>query len=199
MRPSAASSILLAAGTFGRPGIVMMSPQITTTNSAPAESLDLADRNDMPRGRALGIRIGAETVLGLRHADREIAKAFLLQLGEAVAHALVGADVFGAVDLARDGARLLPERHIVGIERFELARLLIDGTHHGLGQLNRAGAALRPMVGHDAFDAELGAELLEQRDLALGVAREAVDRDDHRHAVFLQILDVALQIGKALL
>ena len=38
MRPSGASSILLAAGTFGRPGMVMMSPQTTTTNSAPAES-----------------------------------------------------------------------------------------------------------------------------------------------------------------
>ncbi len=29
---------MLFAGTFGRPGMFMMSPQITTTNSAPAES-----------------------------------------------------------------------------------------------------------------------------------------------------------------
>jgi hypothetical protein len=28
--------MLLAAGTVGRPGMVMMSPQITTTNSAPS-------------------------------------------------------------------------------------------------------------------------------------------------------------------
>ena len=36
--PSAPTSIASAAGTFGRPGIVMTSPQIATTNSAPAES-----------------------------------------------------------------------------------------------------------------------------------------------------------------
>ena len=30
--------MLFAAGVLGRPGMVMMSPQIATTNSAPAES-----------------------------------------------------------------------------------------------------------------------------------------------------------------
>src|SRR5262249_49168379 len=38
MRPSAPTSIESAAGTRGRPGMVMISPQIATTNSAPAES-----------------------------------------------------------------------------------------------------------------------------------------------------------------
>ena len=38
MRPSGPMSIELAAGTRGRPGIVMTSPQIATTNSAPADS-----------------------------------------------------------------------------------------------------------------------------------------------------------------
>jgi hypothetical protein len=36
--PSASMSMAFAAGVFGRPGIVMMSPQIITMNSAPAES-----------------------------------------------------------------------------------------------------------------------------------------------------------------
>ncbi len=75
----------------------------------------------------------------------------------------------------------------------------LDGAHHGLGDLDRAGAAFGPMVGHHAFDPELGRERLEQRDLALGVAREAVDRHHHRHAVFPHILDVTLEIGEALL
>ena len=35
--PSALTSIESAAGTLGRPGMVMISPQIATTNSAPAE------------------------------------------------------------------------------------------------------------------------------------------------------------------
>jgi hypothetical protein len=34
--PLASSRIARAAGTFGRPGMVMMSPQTATTNSAPA-------------------------------------------------------------------------------------------------------------------------------------------------------------------
>ncbi len=38
IRPSAPTSIESAAGTRGRPGMVMISPQIATTNSAPAES-----------------------------------------------------------------------------------------------------------------------------------------------------------------
>ncbi len=42
----------------------------------------------------------------------------------------------------------------------EAARLLLDGTDHGLGELGGACTALCPMVGQHAFDAELGAELL---------------------------------------
>src|SRR5262249_27982372 len=37
MRPSGPTSIESAAGTLGRPGMVMISPQIATTNSAPAD------------------------------------------------------------------------------------------------------------------------------------------------------------------
>ena len=37
IRPSPSTSMLSAAGTFGKPGMVMISPQMTTTNSAPAE------------------------------------------------------------------------------------------------------------------------------------------------------------------
>src|SRR3954447_21171989 len=39
IRPSSVRSMLLAAGTRGRPGIVMISPQTATMNSAPADSL----------------------------------------------------------------------------------------------------------------------------------------------------------------
>ena len=48
--PSASSWMLLAAGTRGKPGIVMMSPQITTTNSAPAESRTSRTGIVCPRG-----------------------------------------------------------------------------------------------------------------------------------------------------
>ena len=39
VRPSFVTSIRFAAGTRGNPGIVMISPQTTTKNSAPADSL----------------------------------------------------------------------------------------------------------------------------------------------------------------
>src|SRR5262249_8616473 len=39
IRPSTPTSIESAAGTRGSPGMVMISPQTTTTNTAPAESL----------------------------------------------------------------------------------------------------------------------------------------------------------------
>jgi hypothetical protein len=39
-----------AAGTFGSPGIVMMSPQMATMNSAPAESLTSRTCSTWPLG-----------------------------------------------------------------------------------------------------------------------------------------------------
>jgi len=43
---------LLAAGTFGRPGMVMTSPQIITTNSAPAASRTSRMLTTCPEGAA---------------------------------------------------------------------------------------------------------------------------------------------------
>ena len=42
--------MLSAAGTFGRPGMVMISPVMTTMNSAPAESLSSRTGTVKPRG-----------------------------------------------------------------------------------------------------------------------------------------------------
>ena len=42
-----------AAGTFGRPGMVIMSPQIATTNSAPAESRSSRTGTSWPSGAPL--------------------------------------------------------------------------------------------------------------------------------------------------
>src|SRR3982751_4636403 len=51
--PSAPTSMESADGTFGRPGIVMISPQIATTNSAPAESLTPRTGTEKPVGAPL--------------------------------------------------------------------------------------------------------------------------------------------------
>ena len=41
MRPFSSTSIISAAGTLGRPGMVMMSPVSATTKPAPAETFTL--------------------------------------------------------------------------------------------------------------------------------------------------------------
>ena len=46
-----------AAGVFGRPGIVIMSPQIATTNSAPADSRSSRTGTSWPSGAPL--RVGS--------------------------------------------------------------------------------------------------------------------------------------------
>ncbi len=78
---------------------------------------DLADRRDMAARRAEQGRVGGKRILRLGDADRQIAVSGRLQFVELRADASVGGDVGGAVDLARDDARLLPQRRRVGVER----------------------------------------------------------------------------------
>src|SRR6185503_2056846 len=51
--PSAPTSMLSADGTFGRPGMVMISPQIATMNSAPADSRTSRTGIEKPVGAPL--------------------------------------------------------------------------------------------------------------------------------------------------
>ena len=81
MRPSASTSIVFAAGTRGRPGIVMMSPQIATTNSAPADSRTSRTADHVAARRPLGVGVGRKAELGLGDAHREMAEALILNLG----------------------------------------------------------------------------------------------------------------------
>src|SRR6266436_6323571 len=57
----------------------------------------LADRDDVVARRALGVGVGREAELRLGDAYRQMAEAVRLELGEAVAHRLVGGDVLGAI------------------------------------------------------------------------------------------------------
>jgi hypothetical protein len=96
--------------------MVNSSPQITTTNSAPA----FAHRNDVIARGAFGVGIGGEAVLSLRHTDRELAVAHRLERSELVAHGFIKRNVLGAIDFLANGTDLLDERHVV---RSELVRL----------------------------------------------------------------------------
>ena len=50
MVPSSARSMREADGSFGSPGMVMMSPQTTTTNPAPADSRTSRTCSSWPEG-----------------------------------------------------------------------------------------------------------------------------------------------------
>src|SRR5215831_6212077 len=118
---------------------------------------DLAHIDDVIGRRALGVGIGREAVLGLRDADGELGVTHRLERRELVLDRLVRRYVLGAVDLARDGADLLEEWHLVGIEELQFAPPRLADLHHGSGNLGGAFAAHRPMIGHEGFDPELGA------------------------------------------
>jgi hypothetical protein len=65
--------------------MVMISPQIATTNSAPGKQPYFAHRNDVIGRRALGVGIGRKAVLRLGDTDREFAVAYRLEMRELVA------------------------------------------------------------------------------------------------------------------
>ena len=191
--PCALTSIESAAGTRGRPGMVMISPQIATTNSAPAESRTSRTLMVWSVGAPLASALveNVYCVLAMQTgACRSPCPRTRLEL---VAHRLVGGHVLGAVDFLGDGADLLEQRHVVGIEQLELALALSHDLDHRARDVGRALPAHRPVIGHQRLDAERLALLLDQRDLGVGVGGEAVDRDHRRDAELLHVLDVALR------
>src|SRR5262249_34980996 len=146
-------------------------------------------------GRALGVGISRETVLSLGDADRVVAVAHLLERLELVTYGLRYVDVLRPVDFASDRADLLDQRHLVGIEEFELALAAVHALEDGTRHIRRAFATLGPVVGHDGLDAELLAALLHQRDLRVGVGAETIDGHDRDDAELLHIFDMAGEVG----
>ena len=186
--------MLSAAGTRGRPGMVMIAPQITTTNSAPPESRTSRNRHLEAAWRVLQRGIGREAVLRLRHADGEVTEPARLELVEPPADGRVRRDAVGAVYPLGDSLDLLPEREIVRVEGLEGRGLRLDGAHHLVRQRLAAGAAHGPVVALDRRDPHLGATLRHQRALGLGIGGKAVDRHHRRDAVALHVLHMAGQV-----
>src|SRR3546814_9178625 len=93
--------------------------------------------------RALEVGVGREAVLRLGDADRKPAVAGLLVVAELIADLLVRDDVLGAVDRAGDGPHLVPERHVVGVERAELRGAALRETDDLAGEGFRSLSAVR--------------------------------------------------------
>ena len=73
---------------------------------------------------------------------------------------------------------------------------LFAGRDHRLAQLDRTGAAFRPVVGHDGIVCA-GCErlLAHQVHFGVGVGVEAIDGHDDRHAKAAGVVDMRGQIG----
>ena len=167
--------MLCAAGTRGSPGMVMISPQITTRNSAPPESRTSRIGTTWPLGAPFRLGSVEKLYWVLATQIGKWPKPCVLQLLELGAHPLVGDHVLGAVDLGRDRAHLVPERHLVGIEVAEAAAVergrAVEQAHDVRGERLGAGRAVGPVRAHDRLDAELvAAEVAHQLVLGLGVA-----------------------------
>src|SRR5579862_888888 len=129
----------------------------------------VAHRQDEARRRAAHVRLGGEAVLRLRHADGEPSEAVALILLELLGGVGRERDIGGAIDLARDGADLVDERHVVGIERLERAALFAK-PHDLVRQALGALAAVGPVAAEMGMHAGLAAGLGDDVRLGLGEA-----------------------------
>jgi hypothetical protein len=92
------TSIESADGTLGRPGMVMISPQIATMNSAPAESRTSRTGMVKPVGAPLASGWSRTNTASWRCRPAACRSPSLPRL-ELVLHRLVGGRIVGAVDL----------------------------------------------------------------------------------------------------
>src|SRR5204862_2058969 len=127
------------------------------------------------------------------------AEARLLQFGEAGLDGGLAGDIAGPVDLLRDRLDLVAQRHRIRVQELELGLAAVGELDDGAGEIGCPLAAAGPVVSDYRLDTFLGAQLLEPAELGIGIGAEAIDRHHRRYAEPPQILEMALQIGKALL
>ena len=151
----------------------------------------------MSRRRAQQTRVGREAVLGFRDAHGVVPVSGLFELFELIADLVVGADLLGAVDIARNPLGLLPQRQVIRIQSAELGAARIAKCHDLSRQILGAGAAIGPVRAVQRFDAEFAAIRFQCLRLGVGIRCEAIDADQHRHAKASQVADMAAQIFAA--
>ena len=157
---------------------------------------DLANRHRMTRRCATQVGVRRETVLRLGDADREVT-IVLLQGVDLIAHLLIGDHLFRPIQGGRDRADLVPQGHLVGIERMEFGFVLFDLRHDRPRKIFGTSPAVTPVIRLDSLDAQLSAFLLDQFHFRRSVGRELVDRDHRFHAEMRDVRDMAFQVNKA--
>ena len=165
--------------------MVMISPQIATTKPAPATSRTSRTGTMWPVGAPSRSGSVGEAILRLGHADRQLAVAGGLDRWSSVAALPVGDDVGGAVDRGGDGADLVGERHVVGVERREAGARRADRSATDDAAASSSAPAPPSAQWRQTTASTPNCALADRRRggvLGLGVGGELVDRDDHRHA-----------------
>ena len=90
------------------------------------------------------------------------------------------------------------KRHIPRVQRLELG-LVVAGVHDGIGQFQRAFAAVFPVRGQGHARPGRFAQLTDFGDFRLGVGHKSVDAHHGRHAGTLHRIDVVQQVAAACL
>src|SRR5690606_23282660 len=98
-----------------------------------------------------------------------------------------------------DGLDLLPERHVVVVERSELVGSTLHQLYHLAGKLLGALGTLGPVTADHRFGAQLPRGGPDHLHLGFRIGDELVDGHDRRHAEVLHVAEVTRQVAAALL
>jgi hypothetical protein len=118
---------LLGGGDLGQSGHAHDVAGQGDNEAGSGGEAQLADREGVAGGRALGVGVGAEAVLGLGDADREVAVAGGFEGLGALDDGGLRRDAGGAVDARGDGLDLLQERQVERVEWCKVCLTRLDG------------------------------------------------------------------------
>ena len=140
-----------------------------------------------------------ERQVRLRHADRQPVEPEPVELLDLLLGRRQEEDPVRAVDTRRDRLDLLLDRRVERIDEVERVRLLGRGDD-GLGERRSSRAAFLEGVVHlRGVGAVLDRERAQPFDFVLGVAREAVDRNDRVQAELANDSEMPRQVRRAVL
>ena len=139
--------------------------------------------------------ISGETILGLGHANRQMAKARLLPTAQFGQRGFVEHDLSGPIDLLGDCFDLLAQWQGVFIERLKARGVSLHQFDNSLGQILCACTSVCPMSAQDCSATMSGNERLYRSNLIGRILHEMIDRDERWYAKASEVLQMLAEIG----
>ena len=96
-------------------------------------------------------------------------KSRVLKFFDLIKYLLVGSNFLGTIDLRRYRTHLVPQGHIVRVQRAELCSTLVDHRHHVMCQFLSTRATIRPVGAVDGGSAEFGGLVAHLLDFSIGI------------------------------